>query len=225
MGEVLSIRNPEDIETYPGLNHIRNAMVYAFEYISEKNEIKAYERAVAAIDAMIMLENPRLRIATAFRDLGKEKFTYYDLKVFLEIYNLIPLEGENIECAVEMLALHFQVSAFCEKIGQAALKYLQSTQEFKGQAYIVTTNNFGPTKYFRNHHANIVYLDGHYYYFSAANIFNLNLRTPKLNEIPFDRSVNIIHATSYEELIEEVHKLEGGDWPDEHQMVNRSYAF
>ncbi|MFS8131405.1 MAG: hypothetical protein ACMG57_05530 [Candidatus Dojkabacteria bacterium] len=225
MSEVLSIRNQEHLNAYPGLDHIRNAMIYAFEHVSEQNEVNAYERAVGAIDAMIMLENRRLRIATAFRNLGSEKFTYYDLKIFLEINSLIPLEGENIERAVEMLSHHFQVSAFCNKVSQAALTYLQSQPTFEGDAYIMTTNNFGPTKYFRNHHGNVAYVLGHYYYFSVANIFNLNLRTPCLDGNPFDRSVNIIHTFSYEELIEQVSKLEGGDWPTEHQLIKRSFAF
>ncbi|MEO6729031.1 MAG: hypothetical protein ABIM99_03855 [Candidatus Dojkabacteria bacterium] len=217
MSEVLSIRNQAHLENYPGFIKIREAVVYAFDVIAEFDEEgqnKVYFRAKEIIETLA----DKKTYHKVLDLLINERFSIRDLNILLKANSIFNLKDEEeVEMAIEILTLHMSVSSYCEEVSILIKQYLKASDGFSGDVYIIKSE--GDTRYFSVHNANIIQVDGHFYYLSPANIFNMDLKLPTLRKLPFSRAVNVLHAESYSELINLVKELEGGEWPSYLQLI------
>lgn len=207
MSEVLSIRDPENLREYPGMAKIREAVIHSYEEYSQARTGSSRARAASEINS--------------YKRGGGYSHHIFDR--FFKEHNLLPLEGRNLEVAAVILTNHYELSATCNFMAGRIFEYLRANYP-EMDSYIIETPNKIQTKYFLTHQGNVVHVEGHYYYLSISNIFNLDLKTPRLEGKPFDRLSGIIHSTNYDELIEKVTALEGGQWPSLEELILRNYA-
>lgn len=201
----VSIRSPQDTEKYPELTKIREAMIFVFDNLLTKSDAEERE-AEEFVDHLV---SRGLKGTPSHINQGE----FLNL---LDANNIEPLV-ENRELLINFAFFYLLTSRKCQEASHNVAKYINTKYKNEFAASVIKSGRsfFRPTKYFIEHSATVIYSKktGLWYCVSPANIFNIHFEFPKYQNHPFQRATDVLVANSYEDLISQLQKIEGGTWP------------
>ncbi len=189
-----SIRNREHWQALPSLEIIREAIVAFYDFLETESRDLYLTRLYKEIDQFFpQMYVPLYLIEEYFHNLTRKK---------------------------------------CDVASFFVGRYLEIHYPGRFDAFLINTGH--ELNYFQRHYVLALCspLDKKWLAVSPANIFNprpqktvymsdehyIPGETPKYNGQPFVRSTDVLAADSYQGLIAELEKLEGGHWPAEDEL-------
>lgn len=201
----LNIRDNQDLEKYPDLRKIREAIVFVFDGMLENSDEEQIE-AERFVNSLLSGDttNVTMRIERG------------------EFFNLLDENGiepnlQNRELLINFAFFYLLTTRKCLEASKNVANFLNT--KYKNDFVAGPLENkpslSKPGKYFADHFVTVIYSKptGMWYAVSPANIFNIHFDFPKFNKQIFQRATDVLMAKTYDNLIEQIQKVEGGAWP------------